>query len=87
MTDYKLPVVKEYKDALLIDGEELPYVIANPDGTTTTKAKSTGAGVEITVTFLAQSYTLDPHKRIHRSTYQFKLPWYKRLKQLFKRVF
>ena len=80
MEQLKLPKVKEYGDTLLINGYELPYVALNDDGTTTTKAVAKNGFVEVTITFCAESYYLDPHKRIHRSVYKFKRkPWYKRL--------
>lgn len=82
----KLPVVKEYGDTFLVDGKEIPYVIMKENGDTTTKVKAEGGFIKVTVTFLAKSYTLDPHKRIHGSTYKFKLPWYKRLKRLLKKL-
>ena len=78
--DYKLPKVREYGDTLFINGYEVPYVALNDDGTTTTKAVDKNDFVEVTITFWAESYYLDPHKRIHRSVYKFKRnPWYKRL--------
>lgn len=80
MEQLKLPNVKEYGDALFINGYELPYVALNDDGTTTTKAVGKNGFVEVTITLCAKSYYLDPHKRIHRSLYKFKHnPWYKRL--------
>ena len=80
MEQLKLPKVKEYGDTLFINGYELPYVALNDDGTTTTKAVAKNGFVEVTITFCAESYYLDPHKRIHRSVYKFKRkPWYKRL--------
>lgn len=80
MEQLKLPKVKEYGDALFINGYEVPYVALNDDGTTTTKAVGKNGFVEVTITFYAESYYLDPHKRIHRKMYKFKRkPWYKRL--------
>lgn len=77
---FKLPKVREYGDTLFINGYEVPYVALNDDGTTTTKAVAKNGFVEVTITFCAESYYLDPHKRIHRSVYKFKRkPWYKRL--------
>lgn len=76
---FKLPKVREYGDTLFINGY-VPYVALNDDGTTTTKAVDKNGYVEVTITFCAKSYYLDPHKRIHRSMYKFKRkPWYKRL--------
>lgn len=76
----KLPKVKEYGDALFINGYEVPYVALNDDGTTTTKAVAKNGFVEVTITFCVESYYLDPHKRVHGSFYKFKKkPWYKRL--------
>ncbi|MCC4405891.1 hypothetical protein LMB75_07255 [Limosilactobacillus reuteri] len=76
----KFPKVKEYADSFFVDGKEIPYVVMKPDGDTTTNAKVFGDYVEVTVTFLARSYYLDPHKRVHGSFYKFKKkPWYKRL--------
>lgn len=80
MEQLKLPKVREYGDTLFINGYEVPYVALNDDGTTTTKAVAKNGFVEVTITFCAESYYLDPHKRIHRSVYKFKRnPWYKRL--------
>ena len=76
----KFPKVKEYADSFFVDGKEIPYVTMKPNGDTTTNTKVFGDYVEVTVTFLAQSYYLDPHKRVHGSLYKFKKePWYKRL--------
>lgn len=76
----KLPKVKEYGDALFINGYEVPYVALNDDGTTTTKAVDQNGYVKVTITFCAESYYLDTHKRIHGKAYKFKgIPWYKRL--------
>lgn len=76
----KLPKVKEYGDALFINGYEVPYVALNDDGTTTTNAVAKNGFVEVTITFCVESYYLDPHKRVHGSFYKFKKkPWYKRL--------
>ena len=80
MSKHKLPKVKEYKDTLFINDYEVPWIALNLDGTTTTKAVDKNGFVEVTITFCAKSYYLDPHKRIHRSLYKFKCkPWYKRL--------
>ena len=80
MDSLRLPKVREYGDTLFINGYEVPYVALNDDGTTTTKAVDKNGFVEVTITFCAESYYLDPHKRIHRSVYKFKCnPWYKRL--------
>ena len=91
MDQPKFPKVREYADSLFIDGKEVPYVLLDEDGNTTTKATSDGQHVEVTITFLAKSYHLDPHKRIHGDGYQFKKkPLYKRLfsqlKSKFKRI-
>ena len=78
----KFPKVKEYADSFFVDGKEIPYVTMKPNGDTTTNVKVFGDYVEVTVTFLARSYYLDPHKRVHGSFYKFKFkkkPWYKRL--------
>lgn len=80
MEQLKLPKVREYGDTLFINGYEVPYVALNDDGTTTTKAVGKNGFVEVTITFCAKSYYLDPHKSIHQSMYKFKhKPWYKRL--------
>lgn len=80
MNQPKFPKVKEYADTLFIDGKEIPYVLLNKDGNTATKAVSDGHHVTVTITFLAESYYLDPHKRIHCDNYSFKKePFYKRL--------
>lgn len=80
MTNPKMPEVKEYADTLFIDGKEVPYILLDKDGNTTTKATSDGHNVQVTITFLARSYHLDPYKQIHGSGYQFKkAPLYKRL--------
>ena len=80
MSKHKLPKVKEYKDTLFINDYEVPWIALNLDGTTTTEAVDMNDFVEVTITFCAESYCLDPHKRIHRSLYKFKRrPWYKRL--------
>lgn len=91
MIDPKVPKVKEYADSLFIDGKEVPYILLDKDGNTATKAKITGPYVQVTITFLARSYHLDPHKRIHGDGYQFKKkPLYKRLfsklRYLLKRI-
>lgn len=91
MDQPKFPKVREYADSLFIDGKEVPYVLLDEDGNTTTKATSDGQHVEVTITFLAKSYHLDPYKRIHDGNYQFKKkPLYKRLfsqlKSKFKRI-
>ena len=76
----KLPKVREYKDALLINNYEVPYVVLNNDGSSTTKTINKGEFVEVTITFCAESYYFDPRKKIHRKKSIFKRqPWYKRL--------
>lgn len=76
----KLPKVKEYKDALLINNYEVPYVVLNGDGSSTTKIVDNDEFVEVTITFCAKSYYFYPHKNIHRKVPAFKRqPWYKRL--------
>lgn len=76
----KLPKVKEYKDALLINNYEVPYVVLNSDGSSTTKIVGNDELVEVTITFCAKSYHFDPHKNIHRKKNIFKRqPWYKHL--------
>lgn len=76
----KLPKVREYKDALLINNYEVPYVVLNNDGSSTTKIVDNGELVEVNITFCAESYHFDPHKNIHRKTPTLKRqPWYKRL--------
>lgn len=87
----KFPKVREYADSLFIDGKEVPYILLDEDGNTTTKAISDDQHVEVTITFLAKSYHLDPYKRIHDGNYQFKKkPLYKRLfselRYLLKRI-
>lgn len=62
----KLPEVREYKDALLINNYEVPYVVVNNDGSSTTKTTNKDGLVEVTITFCAESYHFDPHKNIHR---------------------
>lgn len=80
MKQEKLPKVREYKDALLINNYEAPYVVLNNDGSSTTKIIDNGEFVEVTITFCAKSYRFDPHKNIHRKKNIFKCqPWYKRL--------
>lgn len=80
MRKERLPKVREYKDALLIDNYEVPYVVTNIDGTTTTKTVNNGDFVEVNITFCAKSYYFDPHKSIHRKISVFKRQiWYKRL--------
>lgn len=80
MKRVKLPKVREYKDALLINNFEVPYVVLNNDGSSTTKAINKDGFVEVTITFCAESYHFDPHKNIHWKTPVFKRqPWYKRL--------
>ena len=91
MPQPRFPKVREYADGLFIDGKEVPYILLDEDGNTATKAKITGPYVQVTITFLARSYHLDPHKRIHGDGYQFKKkPLYKRLfsqlKSKFKRI-
>ena len=76
----KLPKVRGYKDALLINNFEVPYVVLNNDESSTTKIINKGEFVEVTITFCAESYYFDPHKNIHRKKSIFKRqPWYKRL--------
>lgn len=76
----KLPKVREYADSLFVDSKEIPYILLDDNGNTTTKATSDGGHVTITITFLAKSYHLDPRKRIHDGNYQYKKkPLYKRL--------
>lgn len=72
MSQPKLTKVREYADGLFIDGKEVPYILLDEDGNTTTKVTSDGQHVEVTITFLAKSYHLDPYKRIHDGNYQFK---------------
>lgn len=80
MPQPRFPKVREYADGLLIDGKEVPYILLDEDGNTTTKVTSDGQHVEVTITFLAKSYHLDTYKRIHDGNYQFKQrPLYKRL--------
>lgn len=80
MSQPKFPKVREYADGLLIDGKEVPYILLDNEGNTTTKATSDGNYVTVTITFLAKSYHLDPYKRIHDGSYQFKKkPLHKRL--------
>lgn len=43
----KLPGVREYKDALLINNYEVPYVVLNNDGSSTTKIVDNGEFVEV----------------------------------------
>lgn len=91
MDNPKFSKVREYADSLFIDGKEVPYILLDEDGNTTTKATSDGQHVEVTITFLAKSYHLDPYKRIHDDNYQFKKkPLYKRLfsklRYLLKRI-
>ena len=91
MDQPKFPKVREYADSLFIDGKEVPYVLLDEDGNTTTKATSDGQHVEVTITFLAKRYHLDPYKRIHDGNYQFKKkPLHKRLfsklRYLLKRI-
>lgn len=76
----KLPEVREYKDALLINNYEVPYVVLNNDGSSTTKIAGNDEFVEVNITFCAKSYYFDPHKNIHRKKNIFKRQlWYKRL--------
>ena len=91
MSQPKFPKVREYADSLFIDGKEVPYILLDNEGNTTTKATSDGNHVTVTITFLAKSYHLDPYKRIHDGNYQFKKkPLYKRLfsklRYFFKRI-
>lgn len=80
MKRVKLPKVREYKDALFINDYEVPYVVLNNDGTSTTKIVNEGELVEVTITFCAKSYHFDPYKNIHRKIHGFThKPWYKRL--------
>lgn len=91
MSQPKFPKVREYADGLFIDGKEVPYILLDDDGNTTTKVTSDGNYVTVTISFLAKSYHLDPYKRIHNGGYQFeKQPLYKRLfsklRYLLKRI-
>ncbi len=91
MSQPKFPKVREYADSLFIDGKEVPYILLDEDGNTTTKVTGDGKHVEVTITFLAKSYHLDPYKRIHDGIYQFKKkPLYRRLfsklRYLLKRI-
>lgn len=42
MNQPKFPKVREYADGLLIDGKEVPYILLDNEGNTTTKATSDG---------------------------------------------
>ena len=76
----KLPKVRECKDALWINNFEVPYVVVNNDGSSTTKVTNKAGFVEVTITFCAESYHFDPYKSIHRKKHILKrCPWYKRL--------
>lgn len=80
MKQPKFPKVREYADSLFVDGKEISYILLDKNGNTTTKATSDGQHVEVSITFLAKSYHLDPYKRVHAGDYQFKKkPFYKHL--------
>lgn len=75
----KFPKVKEYADALFVNGKEIPYILLNTDGSTTTKVKGEGDRVKVTITFLAKSYHYDPSKWKYPRLYKFKTAhWYNR---------
>ena len=52
----KFRKVREYADSLFIDGKEIPSILLDEDGNTTTKVTREGQCVKVTITFLAKSY-------------------------------
>lgn len=70
---FKMPKVVETPDGISIDGKNIPYLLLNDDGTSTTKIVPENDMVKVTISFLARSYTFK-NKRHLKQLYRFKKP-------------
>ncbi len=69
----KMPKVVETPDGISIDGKNIPYLLLNDDGTSTTKIVPESDMVKVTISFLARSYTFKNKRRLNQF-YHFKKP-------------
>ncbi len=79
----RMAKVVETKDGIYINGHFVPYILCNSDNSSTTKVKPEGNYVEVTISFLARSYSF---KNKQKRKYGYRFYKLSRIKQFLLRI-